>query len=115
MVEHYTYQPTRKENIRRTKAINTCHVDDDYQSNVRIYRMFTLNESEANDNREIKDQEDSDEDLVETEGVEVKDCLELEELELIIPLDNIEEQHQESSEEKENSNMYINIYNEESP
>jgi hypothetical protein len=73
--------------------------------------MITVNESLANINEEIEDQEDKDEDLIETESVESRDTSEFEELQLVIHLDVTEQENQELREDIEDSNMYIDIYN----
>jgi hypothetical protein len=72
--------------------------------------MTVVNESLAIINEEIEDQEDKQEDLIDTESVESGDSSEFE-LQLEIPLDVTEEEHQELREDIENSNMYIDIYN----
>jgi hypothetical protein len=77
--------------------------------------MVPLNESEVTCNDEIEDVEDDDQDLVETESVDFEDNLDLDELQLTIPLDVTEEEQQELKDDIENSNMYIELCNEDSP
>ena len=73
------------------ETLDSCHVEADY-SDVLRQSMVPLNESEVNGNEEIEDVEDNDEDLVETESVDFEDNLELDELQLTIPLGVTEEE-----------------------
>jgi hypothetical protein len=73
--------------------------------------MTVVNESLAIVSEEIEDPEDKEEDLIDTESMESGDSSEFEDLQLEIPLDVTEEEHQELREDIENSNMYIDIYN----
>ena len=52
-----------------------------------VHRMDTQNESAVIGNKEIKDHEYSDQDLVETKSIEFENNSELVELQLIIPIE----------------------------
>jgi hypothetical protein len=73
--------------------------------------MTVVNELLAIVSEEIEDQEDKEEDMI---GTEFGDSSKFEDFQLEVPLDVIEEEHQELREDIENSNMYIDIYNGES-
>ena len=88
------------------EIVDNFHVKADY-SDVSRQNMVPLNESEVNGNDEIEDVEDDDQDLVDTESVDLEDNLQLDELQLTIPLDVTEEEQQELKDDIENSNMYI--------
>ena len=78
------------------------HVDDVEDS--KIHYTTSLQEAEVDDNDEIEDHEDIEEELLETESVENEDNLQPEE-----PIHIIEEEQQELRNDKEDSDLYIEI------
>jgi hypothetical protein len=70
--------------------------------------MSVVNETLVIVSEEIEDQEDKEEDPIATES---GDSSEFEDLQLELPLDVTEEEHQELREDIENYIMYIDIYN----
>ena len=89
------------------------HVDDVEDS--KIHYTTSLQEAEVDDNDEIEDHEDIEEELLEIESMENEDNLQLEELQLIIPIEITEEEQQELRKDKEDSDLYIEIFEGESP
>ena len=98
-----------------SQILNTISVLDDGEE-LETHDMVSLNPLEVTKNQQNEEQEDNEnEGQEDTEDEEPEENEDEEQEDIDIPIDVTEEEHQELIQDTEVSNLYIEIYSEESP